>query len=44
MVRKENLETNFISKTREALPTKIGVHTCDINPYLRDFFEPIPID
>ena len=33
-----------ISETREVTPTKIGVHACDINPYLHEFFEPIPID
>ena len=47
MVRKGNLavfESNGISKTREVMPTKIGVHACYINPYLHEFFEPIPID
>ena len=47
MVRKGNLavfEGSSISKTREAMPTKIGVHACDINPYLHEFYEPIPID
>ena len=47
MVRKGNLavfEGNNISETKEATPTKIGVHACDINPYLQEFFEPIPID
>ena len=47
MVRKGNLvvfESNGISETREVTPTKIGVHPFDINPYLREFFEPIPID
>ena len=47
MVRKGNLavfEGNNISETKEATPTKIGVHACDINPYLHEFFEPIPID
>ena len=47
MVRKGNLavfEGSNISETRMATPTKIGVHACDINPYLNDFFEPIPID
>ena len=34
-------EANFISKTEEATPTKIGVHVCYINPYLHEFFEPI---
>ena len=37
-------EGSSISKTREPLPTKIGVHAFDINPYLREFFELIPID
>ena len=47
MVRKGNLavfESSNISETRMAMPTKIGVHACDINPYLHDFFEPIPFD
>ena len=47
MVRKVNwtvFEGSSISKTGEARPTKIGVHACDINPYLHDFFEPILID
>ena len=47
MVRKGNLavlESSNISKTGEAMPTKIGVHALDINPYLHEFFEPIPID
>ena len=47
MVRKENLdvfERGNISKTRKATPTRIGVHACDINSYLHDIFEPIPID
>ena len=46
MVGKENLavfESSNISETKEATPTKIGVHACDINPYLLEFFEPIPI-
>ena len=37
-------ESSNISETKEATPTKIGVHACDINPYLHEFFEPIPID
>ena len=37
-------ESSSISKTKEALPTKIGVYACDINPYLHEFFEPIPVD
>ena len=37
MVGKENLavfEGSNISEIRVATPTKIGVHACDINPYL----------
>ena len=37
-------ESSNISETEEVTPTKIGVHACDINPYLHDFFEPISID
>ena len=47
MVGKGNLaifESSSISKTGEITPTKIGVHALDINPYLNEFFEPIPID
>ena len=47
MVGKGNLavfESSSISKTGETTPTKIGVHVLDINPYLHEFFEPIPID
>ena len=47
MVRKGNLavfEGSSISETEETTPTKIGVHAFDINLYLHDFFEPIPID
>ena len=47
MVRKGKLavfEGSGISKTGEALPTKIGAHAFDINLYLHEFFEPIPID
>ena len=47
MVGKGNLtvfEGSSISETGEAPPTKIGVHAFDINPYLHEFFEPIPID
>ena len=47
MVRRGNLavfEGSSISETEKVTPTKIGVHACDINPYLHDFFEPIPID
>ena len=45
MGQKGNLavfESTNISETGEVMPTKIGVHTLDINPYLHDFFEPIP--
>ena len=47
MVGKEILaifEGSNISETKVATPTKIGVHACDINPYLLEFFEPIPIE
>ena len=47
MVQKGNLavfEGCGISITGEATPTKIGVHALDINLYLHEFFEPIPID
>ena len=47
MVRKGNLaffEGSSISKTKEATPTKIGVHAFDINCYLHEFFELILID
>ena len=47
MVRKGKLaifESSNISETGEATPTKIGVHAFDINPYLHEFFELIPID
>ena len=37
-------ESSGISKTTEVSPTKIGVHACNINPYLHKFFELIPID
>ena len=32
-----------ISETGKMTPTKIGVHACDINPYMHEFFEPILI-
>ena len=38
------LKGSHISETEEATPTKTGVHALDINPYLHEFFEPIPID
>ena len=47
MGRKGNLavfEGSNISETGETTPTKIGVHACDISPYLNEFFEPIPIN
>ena len=47
MGRKGNLaafEGSSISETREATPTKIGVHAFYINPYLHEFFGPILID
>ena len=47
MVRKGILavfESSGISETREATPTKIGVRAFDINPYLHEFFDLIPID
>ena len=33
-----------VSPKPEVTPTKIDVHACDINPYLHEFFGPIPID
>ena len=47
MGRKGNLavfEGSSISESKEVTPTKIGVHAYDINPYLHEFFESIPID
>ena len=47
MVGKGNLavfEGSSISKTGEVMHTKIGVHAFDINPYLHEFLELIPID
>ena len=47
MVRKKKLaifESSNISETEIATPIKIGVHAFDINPYLHDFFESVPID
>ena len=47
MVGKGNLavfESSNTSETGEVTPTKIGVHACDINPYLHKFFEPISIN
>ena len=47
MVRKGNLaifEGSSISESGDVTPSKIGMYTLDINPYLHEFFEPIPID
>ena len=47
MVGKGNLavfESSDISKTGETTPTKIGVHALDVNPYLHEILELIPID
>ena len=47
MGRKGNLavfESCSISETGETTLTKIGVYELDINPYLHEFFELIPID
>ena len=47
MGRKGNLavfEGSSISETKEVTPTKIGVHSYDVNPYLHEFFGQIPID
>ena len=47
MVRKGNLtvfESSCISRTGASMPTKIGVDAFDINLYLHEFFEPIPIN
>ena len=38
------LKGSYISETKEATPTKTGMHALDINPYLHEFFELIPID
>ena len=37
-------ESSNIYEIEEVTPTKIGVHAFDINPYMHEFFEPIPID
>ena len=47
MGRKGNLavfEGSSISETKETTPIKISVNELDINPYLHESFEPIPID
>ena len=37
-------ESSNISETGEVMPTKIGVHALDIDPYMHEFFEPILIN
>ena len=37
-------KSSSISETREATPTKIGVHAFDINPYMHEFLGLIPIN
>ena len=47
MGQKGNLaafESCNISESGGVTPTKIGVHACDISPYLNEFFELIPIN
>ena len=47
MVKRGNLavfESSSISETGIATPNKIDMHAFDINPYLNEFFESIPID
>ena len=47
MPQKGNLtvfESSNISETGEVTPTKIVANELDINPYLHEFFGPIPID
>ena len=47
MVGKGNLavfESSNISETEKVMPTKISVYAFDINLYMHEFFEPIPID
>ena len=47
MARRGNLavfESSGISETRESTLTKIGVHAFDINLYMHEFLEPIPIN
>ena len=47
MVGKGNLAvfgSSNIYKTEKVMPTKIGVYAYDINPYMHEFFELIPID
>ena len=47
MVGKGNLaifEGCSISETKETMPIKFGAYAPDINPYLHEFLQPIPID
>ena len=47
MVGKGNLaffKSSNISENEKTTPNKIGAHALDINHYLHEFFEPIPID
>ena len=37
-------ESSNISETGEVMPTKIGVHALDIDPYVHEFFELILIN
>ena len=39
-----DFEGSSISETEKVIPTKIGVDTIGINPYLHEFFEPISSD
>ena len=36
-------KSSNISETGDVMPTKIGAHAYLINPYLHEFFEPIPM-
>ena len=38
------LKGSHISKTGETTPIKTGVHARDIDSYLQEILEPIPID
>ena len=47
MVGKGNLaifESSNISETEKVTPTKIGVYAFDINLYMHEFFELIPVN
>ena len=47
MVRKGKwpfLKVAISPKQKRTNPQKLGVHACDIIPYLHEFFEPIPIN